>query len=162
MADSLLFQKHLCPEPGGGRGLLVPHDRTDFHWFIDSSHKYLLSLLFNYEDEPERRMFASRPPNKEIPLNEMASRHLDWRGTNIDLLLNIRVRHFTYIMSPWCLCMSYYYLHFLGGETEAQRGSVTYLSCIDRKCQKWSPIWSGSKSQGPNYFCYIACSHTSF
>lgn len=77
MADSLLFQKHLCPEPGGGRGLLVPHDRTDFHWFIDSSHKYLLSLLFNYEDEPERRMFASRPPNKEIPLNEMASRHLD-------------------------------------------------------------------------------------
>lgn len=94
MPDSLLFQKRLCPWTRRVGKASWCHHRTDFHWFIDSSHKYLLSLLFDCGDETGRRMFAGGPPYKEIPLNGMVLGHLDWRAVNIEPLLSIRVGHF--------------------------------------------------------------------
>ena len=49
--------------------------------------------------------------------------------------------------------------HFIGEETEAQRGSVTYSSSIDRKSE-WNSNQSGSKSHDLTHFCGIACSHS--
>lgn len=45
MPDSLLFQKHLCSEPGEWKKASWCHHGTGIHWFIDASYKYLLSLL---------------------------------------------------------------------------------------------------------------------
>lgn len=96
--DSLLFQKHLYLWTRRAGKASWCYHRTDFHWFIDSSHKYLLSLLFHCGDEAGRRMFAGGLPCKQIPLNEMASGHVDWRAVNIELLLSIWVRYFTYVI----------------------------------------------------------------
>lgn len=80
---------------------------------------------------------------------------------NIELLLNIHVRHFTsYHQINSVISLHVILLHFMGEEVEAQKGSVTHASSLDTKSQKRNPNHSGFKSHELTHFCSIACSHT--
>lgn len=79
------------------------HQGTEIHWFIDSSHKYLLNLLVNYWDEPRRRM-AGGPPYKGMPLSEVEPRNSDGRTVTIESLLSMWSESGILLESPTWRC----------------------------------------------------------